>query len=271
MKKVVAISIFGDGDKYTRYFRAFVQAHLNLFPIADGWRLRVYADNKVTKTETGIDIVRFATDRLIDAVYMGPAIRCKAMLWRIAPVFDKGAEYVFCRDLDCVPMPRDRAVMEQFIASGATVHTVHDNTLHVGIMGGLCGFHAPSFRESTGFHSLDQVYAYAPWANWEIHGMDQNVLNLICLREGGPTLLEHRFAGWYNGPGTQPPHKRGHYPCPAYSTPVPDVGVAPCFNADLANTADRLAAHLGAPGFDHVAAKAFYDTHGDKMIAEALS
>lgn len=271
MKKVVAISIFGDGDKYTRYFRAFLQAHLNLFQITDGWRLRVYADNKVTKTETGIDLVRFANDGLIDAVYMGPAIRCKAMLWRIAPVFDEGAEYVFCRDLDCVPMPRDRAVMEQFIASKATVHTVHDNTLHRGIMGGLCGFHAPSFKETTGFQSLAQVYAVAPWANWEIHGMDQNVLNLICLREGGQVLLEHRYNGWYNGPGTTGVvHKAGTYLCQAYSTPVPDVGVSP-LSADLATKADRLAAHLGAPGFDHVAAKAFYDTHGDKMIAEALS
>jgi hypothetical protein len=269
VKKIVSLALFGEGEKYSQYLPAFIRAHLNLFPQRDGWTLRVHVDDKQSESFRGRQLMRLADDGLIEIVYMGPAILTKAMLWRMAPVFDKDVEYVFCRDVDCVPMPRDRAVMEQFIASGATVHTVHDNVLHVGMMGGLCGFHAPTFRQATGFFTLEQVYAFAETAKWEEHGTDQTVLNRICLRPGGPVLLEHRFNGWHGGPGKQKKRGPQAYPNPAYSAPIPDVGVSP-FDASRAAAADLLANHLGAAGFDHDAAVRFYDKNGDPEIADRV-
>ena len=271
MKKVVSISFFGEGDEYGQYLPAFVRAHLNLFPVSEGWRLRVHCDDLVTKTERGAQLIRLGSAGIIDVVFMGPAEYTKAMLWRIAPVFEKDVDYVFCRDIDCCPMPRDRAVMEQFIKSGATVHTVHDNVLHIGMMGGLCGFHAPSFREITGFGTLAQVYAFAESqrANWSEKGTDQHILSKICIRPGGPTLLEHRFNGWHRGP-TQKPRGPSAYPCPAYSAPIPHVGISP-FDAERAAQADLLANHLGAAGFDHAAAVRFYDEHGSEEVARVMA
>lgn len=272
MRKTVSIAIFGEGVLYSRYLPAFVRAHLNLFPIEEEWRLRIHCDNVADKTESGRAIVNLSKAGLVDAVFMGTANYTRAMLWRMSPVFEVESDYVFCRDLDCCPMPRDRAVMEQFIKSGATVHTVHDNVLHFDMMGGLCGFHAASFREATGFKSLEQLCAYGEQIGlqWTHKGADQRLLNHVCLRPGGPTLLEHRFNGWHSGPAAQFPKMASGYPCVAYSAPVPDNGISR-FSGELAERADRLANHLGAAGFDFKAAVKFYDEHGDPAIARAVA
>jgi len=271
MKKVVSIAVFGDADRYAQYLSAFVRAHLNLFPISDGWRLCVHIDDNVAKCRHGEFIRRLGAAGLVDAEQMGSAALTKAMLWRMKPVFSD-ADYVFCRDLDACPMPRDRAVCDQFIVSQATVHTVHDNLAHAGIMGGLCGFRVAAFQRETGLRALDDLYRFANIGDdiWRLHGTDQNVLNRLICRPGGPIVLEHRFAGWTNGSPTGYRRSPGIYDGQqAYSAPTPDVGVSK-LQGELARKADRLAAHMGAAGYDHLAAQQFYDEHGDPAVAEAV-
>lgn len=269
MKKVISIALFGEGDNYAQYLPAFVRAHLNLFPLDEGWNLRVHYDDVVAANRWGAYLERLAHEGLVELAPMGPAILTKAMLWRMTPVFDVASDYVFCRDLDAPPMPRDRACCDAFIFSGAVVHTIHDNQQHVGIMGGLCGFKAADFRATTGIRSLDSLYQCAQQTveQWGKHGTDQMVLNRLLLRLGGPTLLEHRFNGWFGGPGVQPARAAGVYACEAWSTPTPNEGVH-WFETAVgrvgfaATDADRLANHLGAAGYDHEAAKRWWDEHG---------
>lgn len=273
MKKVVSIALFGEGDKYTQYLPSFVIAHLNLFPINRGWVLRVHCDEAVGKSATGQALDRLAARDLIELRHMAmPPVLTKAMLWRMAPVFDTNCEYVFCRDIDACPMPRDRAICEQFIASGCTVHTCHDNLAHTGIMGGLCGFQAPSFREITKIRALEELYERMAQTDeqWAVHGNDQIALNRLLDRQGAPSLLEHRFNGWTAGLPTDFQRVPSRYSCNAYSAPTPDKGVSR-FQGDLAVRADQLANHLGAAGYDHGTAYDFYAQHGDKEIALALA
>lgn len=276
MKKVISIAVFGEGDKgesYAQYLPAFVRAHLNLFPLEENWRLHVYTGREIMLGHRGSTLRRLGEAGLISLTVMAQqAPLTKGMLWRMAPVFEDGIEYVFCRDLDACPMPRDRAVCDQFIASEATVSACHDNLSHAGVMGGLSGYHAPAFRKATGFNSLEDLYAFANLNNnvWAQHGTDQNVLNRLIDRPGGPTLLEHRFNGWTEGKPTAYRRAAATYACPAWSTPTPDKGKSK-LTGDLAVRADQLANHLGAAGFDHLAAKAFWDTHGDPKLAAKIA
>lgn len=272
MKKTVSIAFFGNGDKYAQYISAFLRAHLNLFPLDEGWTLRIHCDDIVGNGPHGQFLHRLAERGLAEVRHMGSAILTKAMLWRMAPIFDDDVDYVFCRDLDACPMPRDRACMEAFIRSGCVVHTILDNQAHTGIMGGLCGFHAPAFRKATGFRTLDDLYAAAARtdAQWAQHGMDQVALNCLLVRLGGPRLLEHRFAGWHAGPGIFPVRGPGNYACGGLSGLTPDTGVSK-FSGELAARADRLGNHLGCAGYDHAAACAFYDEHGDKAISAMIA
>ena len=281
MKRIVSIALFGDGDKYAQYFYAFVLAHLNLFPLRDGWTLRVYMDDTAANGAVGRGARRLEHEGLIEYRYMGPSrnasgklLLTKCMLWRCAPVFEEDVEYVFCRDLDAAPMPRDRAVCEQFIASKAALHTVHDNLAHAGVMGGLCGFYAPEFRKLTGLRSLEDLYAFGNKRDddWALHGTDQMVLNKMTQVFRLMTLLEHRFNGWTEGRPSAHRREASAYECVGYSTPMVDSGrwdqkiYAPL----LCATADRLANHLGAAGYDHAAARKFWEMHGDEALAKVV-
>ncbi len=279
--KVISVALFGErASQYSVFLRAFMRGHLNLFPPADGWKLRVHVDSGVAKIETAALIRRYAHAGLCDSVLMyrdgdSPPL-CKGMLWRLDPIRDPNVEYVFCRDLDAPPMPRDRAACDQFVASAAALHTIHDSDQHVGIMGGLCGVWTSEFHRLTGLHNLDDLFAFAGLTDgeWSRHGADQVVLNRIVVAHPNLTLLEHRYNGWHNGPGVKPAREAGSYACEAWSTPVPDEGWFTTKNGlkygFVADEADRLGGHLGCAGYDHEAALSYWNNHGDSEIAYAL-
>lgn len=278
LTKVVSIALFGENhEKYARYLPAFVRGHLNVFPISEGWRLRVHIDPIVEVSWYGRSLFHLAMENLLDLVVLPRAPLTKAMLWRMAPVFEDGADYVFCRDLDAAVMPRDRAACETFIRSGCLVHTVHDNLAHAGIMGGLCGFKSRGFKNAMGWEKLDDLYAAAQTtdADYATHGTDQIALNRLICRKDGPLMLEHRYHGWAEGkPRVNPPRQAGTYLNKSYSTPTPDEGW-PCFNVTvpyaIVSEADRLGNHLGCAGYDNRAAVEFWDLWGRPEITVQLA
>lgn len=267
MKKVVSIALFGPGNGYAQYSASWMKAHLNLFPIADGWMLRAHL---------GIDIdekwkkfyVSLAGRGLIEIEWMEHAALTAAMLWRVRPVFDPAVDYVFCRDLDALPMPRDRRACEEFIRSECDFGSIHDNLQHFATLGGLCHFRTKTFREVMKLDSMDALIRAAGNRNWLVKGCDQIVLNELVLRNPDIKFLEHRFNGWTNAdPG---PHRReaGSYACQSWSTPLADAGMA--VMGPVTDLADRLANHLGAAGYDHEFASKFYDKYGDREISAAV-
>lgn len=273
MRKLVSISLFGDPERYGVYLPTYVLAHLHFFPVSEGWTLRVHIDERTRDSQRGRFLERLSREGVVEYRVMGatPPLT-KGMIWRMAPVFDRDAGWVFCRDLDGCPMPRDRKVCEHFMISRAAVHTVHDNLAHAGIMGGLCGFFAPAFREQAGIQSLEDLYRFAGADDdvWAMHGTDQNVLNRLISQRPRLELLEHRFNGWTAGlPG---PHRRdaGVYTCRAWSAPTPDGAEWNNEDPMVVIAADRLANHLGAAGYDIDAARRFFGEHGARELVSLV-
>ncbi len=279
MRKAISIALFGDstrkdgsGQNYHVYLSTFLLAHLNLFPVNEGWELHIHVDDTTLGSSYGRTLTRLSSKiEAVKTVMMGSAGLTKAMLWRMRPVFSSTIDYTFCRDIDCVPMPRDRALCDTFIASNCAVSAPADSQSHAGVMGGMCGFKNSAFRIITGIESLDQLYDFAKKseAEWAQHGTDQLVLNRLVDRADGLTLLEHRYNGWHAGPGKYPARKAGEYRCKSWSTPTPDVGKSK-LSSELQAQADLLANHLGAAGYDHVAARAFWEKHGNAEIAAVV-
>jgi hypothetical protein len=271
VRKLISTAAFGEGDKYCRYLPSFVLAHLNLFPIDEDWQLRVHIDPIVAASKWGAFLFHLSSRGLVQVDVRKSDPLTKAMLWRLAPIFDNTTDYVFSRDLDAAPLPRDRRCCEQFIVSGLNVHTILDHLQHAGIMGGLCGFKAIDFMQATRLHSLDALYAEAAESNeaWAKHGTDQNVLNRLIANRIDVKLLEHRFAGWTDGkPGTEA-RPSGMYSCQSWSTMIPDVGLSR-LSEELTEKADALAGHMGAAGYDHAAARKFWMEHGDASVNAAV-
>ena len=278
MKKVISLALFGDstrkdgsGMNYHAYLPSYVLACNNLFESNEGWELHIHVDQQTLAGDYGAMLMKMNHAHLAHVVAMPAAELTKAMLWRMKPVFQHGVGYVFCRDIDCIPMPRDRAICDTFIASGCVVSTVHDSGSHTGIMGGLCGFDTKAFRESTKLYTLQDLYNVANQsaANWARHGTDQTVLNRLIDAPGGPPLLEFRYNGWHAGPHKFAARNRGEYLTKSYSTVTPDVGKSRLTSA-LQCEADLLANHLGAAGFEIDKARAFWDKHGDQRLAELV-
>lgn len=267
--KVYSTALFG--NRYQQYLPTFTLAACNLFPRSEGWQVRIHTDDEFLNTDDGALLLRLFAADLVEMRVRDAAPLTKAMLWRVAPVFEPGVSHVFCRDIDALPMPRDRVVCDQFIRSEAAIGTCHDNVAHIGIMGGLCHFNVDKFIAQSGIKTMDELYAFAGSVPWQKHGVDQDVLNRLISARPSLTLLEHRYAGWKDGMPGKTDREAGVYDCQAWSTPTSNLGFC-SRRGDYAALleADRLAPHLGSAGYDIDEARSFWEAHGDPAIARIV-
>jgi len=183
MHKVISLSIFDNPKNayrpgfYWQHLRHSIWGYLSLFP---DWEIRIYHDKSLYNNYYGGVILNLQTKGLVKLIYMGeePAI-CKAMLWRLNPVFDKDVTYVLCRDTDHSPTIRERTMAEQFMATGLALHCIQDNPAHsVPMMGGLISFDASKTRKILKVGSLDNLLVTHSWGSDKLmeHGTDQDFL-----------------------------------------------------------------------------------------------
>lgn len=146
---IIAYCVFGEAPHYRLALPAIVRAHHHIFP---GWQLWLHHDEQDVSGWQG-----YVREGLLKLVNCAPYVnRGQAMLWRMKPIWDFNAEYVLCRDMDSLPMVRDRQMVEEFLSTICVAHTESDHREHSApFMGGMCGFHAPRFRTITGLQSWD--------------------------------------------------------------------------------------------------------------------
>ena len=261
-RKVISLALFGANTRYAVYAGSVVRAYRTLFPDAEIW---VHHDEDLDSTAGGRVLRRVAERGIVRLVAMVEAPLTAAMLWRVHPIWEPGVDFVFARDIDALPTPRERYCVDRFVVSGMILHTVHDSSSHDGIMGGLSGFEAEGFRARTGLASLDDLYQLASFSRekWATHGTDQDALNgKIAPRLWGH-VFEHMYDGWRDGhPGPRPdPRRETKYL--GLAEYVPDEVVFPGRVAAWTCAADALVPHMGAAGHDYEGASRFYDREGD--------
>ena len=178
------------GDARGIFFDNFVRPLLLAHKAVWGGRadLVVHHDDRV-KTLPSFKLLEAAQAagevRLVDC---GKAVTlCGAMLWRLRPLYEKGVDWVVCRDLDSLPMHRDRSMVEEAIASGCLAHVIHDSESHSGLMGGMSSFHAETWRTM-----IPQLPKFEE-LEFNVHGSDQRYLNAcIWPRIAGRTFVHQR-------------------------------------------------------------------------------
>lgn len=207
MKRIVSYSIFRDpgraistpAEYYADRLQILVRAHHLIW---SGWDMYVHHDDAITNHAYWPAMRRMNDARLLRLVPCGQSMAlCLSMLWRLKPAFEDNCEIVSCRDVDSIPLPNDRAAVEEFIATDKIVHTIHGAPPHGGLMGGTTSFKAPSMREaiecSTWQQMIDMGHAY----EWRTYGNDQNFLTTVILSKMRDRALCHRF----DGEGLKPP------------------------------------------------------------------
>lgn len=257
MKNVVSLAWFRDaasgyespragtsqGIFFYNFIRIIVRAH---FAVWKDWTLRIHHDERVKGYDCWPWLERLAECGMIELVPMGESKGlCKSMTWRLAPLFDPTVDYFICRDVDSLPMHRDRVMVEQFLASGAAVHMLLDSESHSGYMGGMTGYHAPSVREALRVKSLEELWALDPANDLMIHGSDQRLLNNVLTAR----LMDRTFV-----------HQRRNDIC--YPRAMKTLPVAP-----QATTLDQVVRHVGAAFPRELADKVLRENHGYEDVA----
>lgn len=212
---------------YVRFLPALVRAHHACFP---SWELRIHHDSSILNRYYGDVLLRLADEGLVRLVPLPkPAKICEGMLWRMMPAWDPYVDAFITRDIDSLPTPRDRVMVDEWLESGADVHVIHDSQSHTGLMGGMCGYRAKPLRDRLGMDGWNDLLKVQ--AGLEAHGYDQILLNQLAPKL--EPIFTHSVKAASISRGARP--VASHQACPSF------------FPETRAWTANILGSHVGAP------------------------
>jgi hypothetical protein len=164
MKNVVSFSLWGSSEVY---LRGAVDAIAQVNQYYPGWEARFYL---------GADVPQSTRQTLIDrgaAIFDGPPWGPWAgMFWRFLAASDPEVDVMISRDVDTRILPREVEAVNEWLASGKTLHFMRDHPKHeMPIMGGMWGCRASHLRE---MESL-----ILKWKKFGKYGCDQEFLGRI--------------------------------------------------------------------------------------------
>jgi len=195
--KVISYAIFGARQKtaenafefYTYMRGLYFNTVMNSL-IYPEWRTHIEIDSG-TFSEYD-NFFNFLRDEYNASYRVNPSEPlCKAMLWRMKPVFDEDVDYVLCRDTDALTTYREAQAVQEFVDSGLPVHGITDNPSHtVPLMGGMIGFKAKDIVER--YRNWDRLVSKY---DLEQRGSDQ----VLLAREVYPEFRKRMFAHYIKG------------------------------------------------------------------------
>lgn len=185
-KKILSYALFEhastpkpDVPFYERILPATLRSAKALYP---DFEVRIHHDNSIYRNWYGDVLVRLAEREDVKLVYVDetegrPLGQCA--LWRLLPLWEPDAEYVFCRDIDSVVTYRERCCVEEFIQSGMILHSISDHVQHeCPMMAGMIGFNAYHFRQLLNFgaENFETAMRMDHGVDWSHKNADQQLL-----------------------------------------------------------------------------------------------
>ena len=175
-KRVISYSLYGTNPLYVQGALRNVRMVPSIYP---GWTPRVYVSQEVGPSDIdrliaeGAEVIRKERTGLIDG-----------MFWRFLPAGDPTLDAVIVRDTDSRPTLREAAAVEQWLASGKTLHLMRDHPEHqVVIMGGMWGCRGGAVPDIQAL--IDR------WGVWARKGQDQVFLREVVYPRFEHDLLVH--------------------------------------------------------------------------------
>jgi hypothetical protein len=168
---------------FSRHVPLVLRAARACYP---GWKLVIHHDDTLQGDPYEFPLRRLHERGEIELVDCGPSTGiASSALWRLKPLFRPAVDYVICRDLDSVSTLRERAMVDEFIASEKPLHLINDNPGHhpahcyAFVLAGLCGFRREAFLRSSGLKRWEEFieYARARGIDLEAYMGDEYTLN----------------------------------------------------------------------------------------------
>lgn len=257
---VSSYALFGSNPSYWNNIALVIKAHKAIVP---QWGIYIFHDSNINTIRSAQKLIDLQKDGHIKLIQVDDNTpRCKAMLWRMLPVWDDEVDYVFCKDADTLPTYKEFQIAAEFIQSNYSVLGINDNPAHgIALMGGMVGFNTKRFRKLTNLNSFnDMVSLMEPNFNWDQHGADQIMLNQKILPKVlSQTIIYRVFDGATKYDGIN---------C---KLEVPNINISN--NEYIHNHGNRFTNYAGACGvnMDLVEIHKFYDAHGNTNVNSTLN
>jgi len=189
--KLISYSLFGANNfneenrfEFRSYLRGFywnVRMNHLLYP---GWKTNVELDEVTYVAYQGLfDWLKANYGLVINLNCKNTQVDplCKAMLWRLKPLFREGVTHVLCRDSDSITTYREAQCVQLWLESNLAAHAINDNPAHGGLMGGMVGFDSAKFKAITEADTWDELLTKDISFNYQVRGTDQDFMNKFIL------------------------------------------------------------------------------------------
>lgn len=160
-KRIVSFSLFGTNPLYLEGALRNVQLLPSVYP---GWIARIYVSQEISPefcqrlSEAGAEVIQKQRVGLVDGTF-----------WRFLPASESDIEAVVIRDVDSRVTLREFAAVEEWLASGKTIHIMRDHPSHkTTILAGMWGCRGGSIP--------DMPTLIKKWGLWSKKGLDQGFL-----------------------------------------------------------------------------------------------
>ena len=132
MKRIISFSLWGNNSKYT--IGALYNAEL-ISEVYPGWIARFYIGSS-----TPLNVSRKIEKLGSEVVLMNEPGDWKGMFWRFYPAGEEDVEVMLSRDADSRLNLREKAAVDEWLASDKDFHIMRDHPAHdAPIMGGMWG------------------------------------------------------------------------------------------------------------------------------------
>lgn len=187
--KIISFSLWGDKPMYFKGALENIKLAQEIYP---DWKCRFYVDSLVPQElsqglkDNGGEVISVVNNK---GSFYG-------MFWRFLAADDSNVDVFISRDCDSRLNYREKVAVDEWMASGCCLHTMHDHYAHrsVPILGGMWGLKKGCLNNMTEL--------IGQWGRYDCKGIDQHflanslwpVLNGNCMRHAG-----HSSAGrWGN-------------------------------------------------------------------------
>ena len=153
MVNVISFCLYGGVAKYTLGMKENIRLGLIHFP---EWEIRIYHNDSVPVSFINEYIEMGA--KCIPCKNKGTDMNWEGMFWRFLPLDDSTVDYWISRDADSRVSSREFKMVEEWIASGKTLHCIRDHRCHCHpIMGGMFGINNKTFHQNYTFEKVPDI------------------------------------------------------------------------------------------------------------------
>lgn len=184
MKKVISYCLWGTENRYIKGMLRNIQLARDIYP---GWHVYVYLGKDAdTWLVEALEKTAFEHDVPLE-IWHRDIADWRLMLDRFRAILEPGVDVMISRDADSRLTLREKAAVDEWLASDYGAHSISDHPHHsLAMMGGLCGFKKHCIPAN--FSSMLDDWQFTTEAKWQ---QDQDFLNQKLLPLISNHLLRH--------------------------------------------------------------------------------